>query len=233
MATRRPSASSMVLAPPKPKKFVAASRIRRKTKKAETRSEWERIRAKVLERADGHCECGCGGFFSKFKPPEVDQLQGGSDRKPSLQSVLYLLGLNGHTPQREDREPPQQKPLAHCGSFITAGIVQGDGEDYRGRRRRIPPSGRYRSLVARLAPNPGTHRGQAMSAKTRASTIRAIKRDLAKGRTYAQCARRYGVSDNTIKKYLRPAPQAKTSRRSHHPRYQRHAEGGQGVHPRS
>lgn len=43
-----------------PKKFVKASRARKAAKKKTKKEETAEIRAAVMKRADGMCECGCG-----------------------------------------------------------------------------------------------------------------------------------------------------------------------------
>lgn len=97
----------------KTKPFVKLSRSRAKTKKAETRSEWEQIRAKVLARAATCCEA-CG-LCSALTPLECDHMFGGANRR-TLQSVFTVWALcrNCH------RSKTDNKPTAASwlGQFI-------------------------------------------------------------------------------------------------------------------
>lgn len=86
----------------KTKKFVKAARAPRRAKQEKKREAWKSIRAEVLERAGGACECGCGRSFEEYHV-EVDHMFGGSGRRVSLQSVYTCWALTSLCHLRKTR----------------------------------------------------------------------------------------------------------------------------------
>ncbi len=73
-----------------PKKFVVAAKKVRAKKIRAKRKDTRSIRALVMERADGVCECGCRTVFSALAPAELDHAFGRVMVKQSVSNTWAL-----------------------------------------------------------------------------------------------------------------------------------------------
>lgn len=96
---------------PRPSKRLG--RERKTQRKTAKNAETAEIRAEVMARAGGVCECGCGQTFHSFNPAELDHARGRGKAPQSVQNT-WLLTRNCHREKHhEESSLWLAKYLAH------------------------------------------------------------------------------------------------------------------------
>ncbi len=92
------------------------AKTRRANKKRAKTVETRSIRAEVMARADGVCECGCRTVFSALAPAEMDHFLP-KGRYPQTVETCWLIRADCHRAKHKSQPSPEywlQKFLKHC-----------------------------------------------------------------------------------------------------------------------
>lgn len=96
---------------------VSSYRVRKEKKRGTKRQETARIREAVMRRADGKCECGCGGDTMGLGPLELDHFWG-RGKEPQTVENCWALSRWHHRLKTENKYPGREGWLrafaAHC-----------------------------------------------------------------------------------------------------------------------